>query len=134
MYSGWDRLSTLLKYFAAIAIMIACLGLFGLASFTSEQRTKEIGIRKVLGASAGSIVFIMSKEFTKWVLAACLIALPLAYWAMNNWLQNFAYRIDLGIMTFLLSAVTAVIIALLTVMYQSVKAAVSNPAVSIRYE
>lgn len=96
MYSNWDRLSTLLEYFAFLAIFIACLGLFGLASFTAEQRTKEIGVRKVLGASVMNIMLLMSREFIKLVLLANLIAWPISYLVMNNWLQIFAYRIDIG--------------------------------------
>jgi len=134
MYSGWDRLSTLLKYFAVLAILIACLGLFGLASFTAEQRTKEIGVRKVLGATVASLVMLMSKEFTKWVLVANIIAWPISYFMMKNWLQDFAYRVNIGVWTFVLSAILALLIALLTVLYQSVKAAIANPVNSIRYE
>ena len=133
-YREWERLSTLLKYFAFLAILIACLGLFGLASFTAEQRTKEIGVRKVLGASVISIVLLMSKEFTKWVLIANIIAWPVSYFVMKNWLQGFAYRIDIGIFTFVLSAALALIIALLTVSYQAFKAAMTNPVESLRYE
>lgn len=133
-YRGWERLSTMLKYFAFLAILIACLGLFGLASFTAEQRTKEIGVRKVLGASVVSIVLLMSKEFTKWVLIANIIAWPVSYFVMKNWLQGFAYRIDIGIFTFVLSAALALIIALLTVSYQAFKAAMTNPVESLRYE
>jgi putative ABC transport system permease protein len=134
MYSNWDRVSSLLKYFAVLAIAIACLGLFGLASFMAEQRTKEIGVRKVLGASTGSLMLLMSKDFTKWVLLANVIAWPVSYYAMDKWLEDFAYRIDIGIETFVLSAVFALLIALLTVMYQSVRAATANPVESIKYE
>jgi ABC-type antimicrobial peptide transport system permease subunit len=134
MYSDWEDLSTLLKYFAFLAILIACLGLFGLASFTAEQRTKEIGVRKVLGASVHSIVMLMSKEFTKWVLVANIIACPISYFVMNNWLQSFAYRINIGIETFILSAAMALLIALLTVSYQAFKAARSNPVEALKYE
>lgn len=122
------RLSSLLS------IILACLGLFGLAMFTAEQRTKEIGIRKVLGASVPNIVFFLSKEFTKWVLLANIIAWPTAYFAMNKWLQNFAYRINIGIWTFILSAILALVISLLTVSSQSIKAALADPVKSLRYE
>jgi putative ABC transport system permease protein len=134
MYSGWERISRLLQYFAILAIVIACLGLFGLASFTAELKTKEIGIRKVLGASIGGLVFLMSKEFTKWVLVANLIAWPTSYLIMKEWLNEFAYRINIGFGTFLLAAFLALVIALLTVLFQSIKAATANPVDSIKYE
>jgi len=134
MYQSEMRLSRLFSIFTGITIFIACLGLFGLASFTVEQRTKEIGIRKVLGASIGSIVFILSKEYVKWIVLANVIAWPVAYFAMNHWLNNFAYRTNIGIWTFILSALLALVIALLTVSYQSIKAALANPIESLRYE
>jgi putative ABC transport system permease protein len=105
-----------------------------LASFTAEQRTKEIGIRKALGATVSNIVILLSKEFTKWVLLANIIAWPIAYVAMNRWLQNFAYRINMGLGTFILAALLALIIALLTVGYQAIKTARANPVESLRYE
>jgi putative ABC transport system permease protein len=117
-----------------IAILIGCLGLFGLASFTAVQRTKEIGIRKVLGASVSGIVALLSKEFLKLVLIANLIAWPVAWFAMSKWLENFAYSIDIGVGTFLLAAALALLIALLTVSYQSIKAALANPVKSLRNE
>ena len=120
--------------FSSLAIFVACLGLFGLISFSAEQRTKEIGIRKVLGASISGIVLLISKEFTRWVLAANIIAWPVAYFVMNKWLQNFAYRARIGIEYFVLSALLAFVIALITVSYQSVKAAMANPVDSIKYE
>jgi len=106
----------------------------GLASFIAESRTKEIGIRKVCGASVPGIVVMLSKQFTKWVLLANGIAWPVAYFAMNKWLQNFAYRINIDIMTFFLSGFLVLGIALLTVSFQSIKAATSNPVDSLRYE
>jgi len=120
--------------FACLAIFIACLGLFGLASFTASQRTKEIGIRKVMGASVPRIMFLLSKQFVKWVLIANLIAWPVAYFTMSTWLQNFAYRIDVHIWMFVLSAFVALLIALITVSYQTIKAARTHPANSLRYE
>ncbi len=120
--------------FAVLAIFIACLGLFGLASFSSIQRTKEIGIRKVLGASISGVVILLSKQFCKWVLIANIVALPIAYFSMNRWLQNFAYRTNIGISTFVLAMVIAFAVALITVSYQSVKAALANPVESLRYE
>jgi len=120
--------------FSVLAILVACLGLFGLASFTAEQRTKEIGIRKVLGASVSNIVVLLTKEFSKWVLLANLIAWPIAYFAMLRWLQNFAYRTRIGVWMFFLAAFLALAIALVTVSYQAVRAALANPARSLRYE
>ncbi len=134
MYTDWEELSSLLKWFAFLAILIACLGLFGLASFTAEQRTKEIGVRKVLGASVHSIVMLLSKEFTKWVLVANIIAWPISYLVMNNWLQSFAYRTNMGIWIFVYSGVLALIIALVTVSYQAFKAAWTNPVKALKYE
>jgi putative ABC transport system permease protein len=108
--------------------------LFGLSAFTAERRTKEIGIRKALGASVSGIILMLSKEFTKWVLAANIIAWPIAYYAMNRWLQNFAYRVNISLGIFILAALLAFIIALLTVGYQAVKSARANPINSLRYE
>ncbi|RYZ31855.1 MAG: FtsX-like permease family protein, partial [Sphingobacteriales bacterium] len=113
---------------------IACLGLFGLATFTAEQRTKEIGVRKVLGASVASIVTLLSKDFLKLVCIAILIASPLAWYGMNRWLQDFAYKIDLEWWVFALAGLLAIGIALLTVSFQSIKAALMNPVKSLRSE
>jgi putative ABC transport system permease protein len=134
LYTAEQRMGTVFNCFTLLAIFIACLGLFGLASFMAEQRTKEIGIRKVLGAPVFGIVFMLSREFTKWVLVANIIAWPLAYFAMNRWLQNFAYRINIGISTFLLAAALVFIIALFTVSFQAFKAALLNPVEALRYE
>jgi len=120
--------------FAAFSVFISCLGLFGLAAFMAEQRTKEIGIRRILGASASGIVFLLSKEFTKWVLVANIIAWPVAFYVMNRWLQNFAYRTSMGVGIFILSGLLAFIIAVITVSYQSIKIAITNPVDSLRYE
>jgi putative ABC transport system permease protein len=120
--------------FTILGIFIACLGLFGLASFIAEQRTKEIGIRRVLGATISQVIVLLSKEFTKWVLIANLIAWPVAYFAALKWLQNFAYRTTVGVKIFIFSAALALVIALCTVGYQAVKAAVAHPADSLRYE
>ena len=133
-YRAEQRSGQIVLYFSALAILISCLGLFGLAAFTAEQRTKEIGIRKVLGASAGSIVALLSKEFLKLVLIAIFIASPLAWYAMNRWLQDFAYRIDIGWWVFVLAGLLAVGTALLTVSFQSLKAALMNPVKSLRTE
>jgi putative ABC transport system permease protein len=134
LYRAEERLGQLFGYFTALAIVIGCLGLFGLTSFTAEQRTKEIGIRKVLGASVSSIIMLLVREFTKWVLLAVVIAWPIGYFVMKNWLQNFHYRTSLGFATFMLAAVLALIISLITVSYQSIRAALANPADSLRYE
>jgi len=134
LYRAEESLGQISGAFATLAIFVACLGLFGLAAFTAEQRTKEIGIRKVLGASISGIVLLLSKEFTKLVLVSNLIAWPIAYWAMNRWLQDFAYRIHIGVGTFLLAGVLALIIALLTVSFQAIKAALANPVKALRYE
>jgi putative ABC transport system permease protein len=134
LYRSEQRMGTLFDHFAVLAVVISCLGLFGLASFMAEKRTKEIGIRKVLGASISGIVLMLNKEFTKWVLVANVVAWPVAFYAMSKWLEGFAYRINLDIWIFLLAALVAYAIAVGTVSYQSVKAAVSNPADSLRYE
>jgi len=135
-YRSEQRLQRLFGYFSGLAIFIACLGLFGLASFAAAQRTKEIGIRKVLGASETSLVFLLTKEFTILVLLANIVAWPLAYLVMRNWLQGFAYRIDLNshLGLFLLTAGAALLIAWLTVSFHAVKAALTNPIESLRYE
>ena len=134
MYRSEQRLGKSFIYFTVIAIFIACLGLFGLVSYTAECKTKEIGIRKVLGASASSIVVMHSKEFLKWVILANLVAYPIAYVLINKWLQDFAYKTDIGIWTFILSGTFAFIIAFFTVIYQLLKAANANPVDSLKYE
>jgi putative ABC transport system permease protein len=133
-YFTEKRMARVFGAFAILGIFIACLGLLGLTAFASEQRTKEIGIRKVLGASEMKIFFLLSKEFVRWVLLANLIAWPIAYLGMNKWLQNFAYRTYIGAATFLISGGAALLIATLTVSYQSIKSARTNPADSLRYE
>ena len=134
MYQTEERLEKILTSFAVMAILISCLGLFGLAAYMTEKRTKEVGIRKVLGASIFRLVFLLSNEFSKWVLVANIIAWPLAYYFMNRWLQTFAFRTTIGAGVFLLSGLAALAIALLTVGYQSIKAARANPVDSLRYE
>lgn len=134
LYEREQKQSQLFTIFSLLAIFIGCLGLFGLASFTALQRTKEIGVRKVLGASVPSIVGLLSKEFLKLVLIANLIAWPVAWYAMSQWLEDFAYKINITPLTFILSAILALLIALLTVSYQSVKAALANPVKSLRTE
>ena len=121
-------------FFSLLAIAVGCLGLFGLASFSAERRTKEIGVRKVLGASAPAIAGLLSREFTKGVVAANLVAWPAAYFASKQWLEGFAYRVPVGIVPFVVSAALALAIALLTVSYQAVRAALTDPVRSLRYE
>jgi putative ABC transport system permease protein len=133
-YRNDQRFAALFSVFAGLAILIACLGLFGLASFSARQRTKEIGIRKVLGASVSGIVALLSKEFVKLILLANLIAWPIAYFTMNKWLQDFAYRIEIGWWVFALAGGMALLIALLTVSTQAIKAALANPVEALRYE
>jgi len=134
MYRVETGVSTLVKYFTILVIIISSLGLFGLASFTAEQRMKEFGVRKVLGATVTNLVVLMTNQFTKWVLFACAVAFPLAYFILNKYLENFAYRIDLKVSTFLLAGFLALLIAILTVSYQSIKAAMTNPAQILKYE
>ena len=135
MYRNEERVSRLVSAFAFLAIFIACLGLLGLASFVAEQKTKEVGIRKVLGSSVANIVLMLSRRFFVWVLVANAIGLPVAYYLMTqHWLPEFAYRMQLGPMLFLASAMISIIIAVVTVSYQALRAAVANPADSLRYE
>lgn len=124
----------LMSAFSILSVFIACLGLFGLVAFSAEQRTKETGIRKVLGASSLRIVLAYSKEFTKWVILANTIAWPVAYFVMSKWLENFAYRTSIALWTFVLAAVLALLVALLTVTFQVIRAAIANPVHSLRYE
>jgi len=133
-YQSEQKIGRILGIFAGLTIFVACLGLFGLATFTAEQRRKEIGIRKVLGASVTNIVSLLSQDFLKLVLLANLLAWPLAGWVMHRWLQDFAYRIDLGWWVFALAGVSALLIALLTVGFQALKAALANPVKSLRSE
>jgi len=133
-YFTEQKMGRIFGAFAILAIFIACLGLFGLTTFAAEQRTKEIGIRKVLGASVSRIFVLLSREFVRWVLLANLIAWPIAYFVMNKWLENFSYRIQIGVVAFLISGGIALLIAYLTVSYQSIKSARANPANSLRYE
>ncbi len=133
-YRREERLKNITFYFSFLAIFIGCLGLFGMASFTAEQRTKEIGIRKVLGASVSGIVRLLAKEFLILVVVANLIAWPVAYWAMSRWLQSFAYRASIDPLLFVLSAILALAIALFTVSYQAIRVALFNPVDALRYE
>jgi putative ABC transport system permease protein len=134
LYISEEKISQLLTLFSGLAVFVACLGLFGLASYMAEQRHKEIGIRKVLGADISGILLLLSKDFTKSVLMANVIAWPVAYYAMNKWLQNYAYRISLGLWMFVAAGLLILAISLFTVSYQALKAALANPVDSIRYE
>jgi putative ABC transport system permease protein len=133
-YKAEARLYTLFKIFAALAMLISCLGLWGLSTYAARQRTKEIGIRKVLGASVNAVVVLLSKDFMIMVLIALAIASPLAYYLMSNWLQNFAFHIDIGWNVFAMAGIASLIIALLTVSFQAIKAALANPVESLRNE
>lgn len=134
VYKTDQRTQRLILFSTVLAVLVACLGLFGLAAFIAEQRTKEIGIRKVLGASVFGVLELLAKDFTKWILLANIIAWPLAWLAMNKWLQNFAYRVDLPVWPFVLAGFSALAIAMFTVSIQAVKAALANPVQSLRYE
>jgi putative ABC transport system permease protein len=133
-YNIDERNCQVILSFSALAIFIACLGLLGLASSITQQRTKEIGVRKVVGASILNLLLMLVKDFVKSVLLANLIAWPIAYYFMNEWLQNFAYRIDIGLWMFVLSGGIALVVALLTVSFQAIKAAIANPVESLKYE
>ena len=133
-YLTETRVGVLSRYFAGLAILISCLGLFGLAAFTAQQRRKEIGIRKVVGASVNDITLMLSKDFLKLVMIAILIAFPVAWWAMNHWLQGFAYRINMGAGVFLIAGTSVILITVLTISFQAIKAAIANPVKSLRTE
>jgi putative ABC transport system permease protein len=126
-----SKLSTV---FAVLAIIISCLGLFGLATYTAERRIKEIGISKVLGASIAGITALLSTDFLQLVAIGCLIAFPAAWWIMQNWLQNYEYRVDISLWIFLAAGISAILIALITISFQAIKAAIANPVKSLRTE
>ena len=134
LYASEDEVRTIFSVFSLLAIVIACLGLFGLSAFIAEQRTKEIGVRKVLGASVAGIVVLLSKDFLKLVGLAFVVAMPLVYLALRRWLEDFAYRIEISWWIFLMAGLIALLVALLTVSYQAIKAALANPVRSLRYE
>jgi putative ABC transport system permease protein len=117
-----------------LAIVISCLGLFGLAAFTAERRTKEIGIRKVLGATVSSLTTLLSKDFLVLVGISCIIAFPVAWWMMQNWLRDYDYRINISVWVFIAAALLAIFIALITVSFQAIKAALANPVKNLRTE
>jgi putative ABC transport system permease protein len=134
MYKTEQRLGQLFNFFAILAIFIGCLGLYGLITFSIEQKIKEIGVRKVLGASISQIVYMLSKEIIICIVIANIVALPVSWYWMNKWLQDFAYRININWWAFVLSGGIALVIALATVSFQAVKAALANPVDSLRYE
>ncbi len=134
MYENDERVRTITTVFSILAIFIACLGLFGLVAFVAEQKTKEIGIRKVMGASVMEILILLSKQFTKWVIISSVIASPIAYYFMESWLQDFAYRTEIDWSIFLIAGLIALLIALLTISIQTIKAALANPVKSVKYE
>jgi putative ABC transport system permease protein len=134
MYKADQRTGILFNVFALVAIIISCLGLFGLATYTAQVKTKEIGIRKVLGASVREITVTLSSGFMKMVTIAILIATPLSYWIMNKWLEDFAYRINIGWWVFVVAAMAAMLIALIAISFHSIKAAIANPVKSLRAE
>ena len=133
-YRNIERTGELTRNFTILAVFIACLGLFGLASFMAEQRAKEIGLRKTIGASVFNFILLQMKEFIKCVLIANIIAWPIAYYFMKRWLENFPYHPKLGLDIFIFSLTLTFVLALLTVIYQSIKAATANPVDSLRYE
>jgi putative ABC transport system permease protein len=133
-YISEQRVSLLSRYFAGLAILISCLGLFGLATYNAEVRTKEIGIRKALGASVGNVMMLLSKDFVKLVIIAMLLAFPLSWWAMNSWLAGFAYRVNVGASAFIIAGISIIVFVALTISYQSIKAAIVNPGKSLRTE
>jgi putative ABC transport system permease protein len=134
VYQAELRINKLVKIFTALTIVIACMGLFGLASFMAVQRTKEIGIRKVLGASVGSIVALLSRDFLKLILLANVVAWPIAYYVAGRWLANFAYQINISPWVFGIAGITALAIAFLTISVKAIKAALANPVKSLRSE
>ena len=133
-YSQYEQMGKLLRWFSALAVVVACLGLFGLASFLAEQRRKEIGVRKVLGASEGQVIRLLTREFAKWVLLANLVAWPAAFFAARAWLRKFPYQTNIPPVLFILAGVAALAIAILTVSGQAWKAARNNPAAALKFE
>lgn len=131
-YQQEAQMALLYKIFSALAIFISCLGLYGLVSFMVTQKTREVGIRKVLGAGVNTILILFSKEFTLLIFMAFIIAIPVAYYFMNEWLNNFAYRTAIGISVFVIAAIISILVAWLAVGYKAIKAALANPVKSLR--
>jgi putative ABC transport system permease protein len=134
LYKSEINMRSVLTAFTFLSVLVACLGLFGLAAFTIKQRFREIGIRKVLGASVSGIVQLLSKDFLKLVIIAIIIAVPVGWYVMNKWLEDFAYKTDIGVTVFVIAGVLGILIAFITVAAQAVKAALTNPVNSIRTE
>ena len=134
MYKKEEDLAVLVNIFSILAVVISCMGIFGLSVYQSEQKIKEIGVRKVLGASVSEIVLLLTGSFSKWVLFANIIAWPVSYYLMHRWLQDFAYRIEITWWIFFLSGSIALLIALFTIIFQAIKAATANLTESLRYE
>ena len=133
-YRSEKRLGSIFSIFAALSIFIACLGLFGLSAFMAERRTKEIGVRKVLGASISNVVVLLSKDFLRLTLIAIVIAFPAAWYFMNKWLEDFAYRINITWTIFLMAGLSTLLITLVTISFQAIGAAMANPVKSLRTE
>jgi putative ABC transport system permease protein len=133
-YDEERRLASLLISFCQLTVFVACLGIFGLAAYSTEQRTKEIGIRRILGSSVSGIVMMFTNRYVRWVIVANILAWPAAYFMANRWLQAFAFRTSIGFVPFILAGLMTLAVALLSVIFQTVKAALSNPAESLRYE
>ena len=133
-FSNEERIGNLARFFAILAIFISCLGLFGLSSFVAEQRTKEIGVRKVLGATVFNLWKMLSKDFVALVIVSCLIAIPIAWYFLNRWLQNYNYRTQISWWIFAAAGAGALVITLLTVSFQAIKAAIANPVEALRSE
>jgi ABC-type antimicrobial peptide transport system permease subunit len=133
-YDSETRISALSKYFAGLAIVISCLGLFGLAAFTAQKRRKEIGVRKVIGATVVNITTMLSKDFLRLIFISLALALPVSWWLMSNWLQGFAYRISLTPYVFVIAGISVILVTLFTISFQSIKAATANPVKSLRTE
>ena len=134
MYRSEQRVGKIFNYFSILAIVISCLGLFGLSTFMIERRNREVAIRKVIGATVPNLILLNFKEFIGWILIANLFAWPVAWFIMKKWLHVFAYHVNIGILVFIFPAILVLSIALMTVSYQSIKAALANPVESLRYE
>jgi putative ABC transport system permease protein len=133
-YKAEQRTSSIVKIASGLSIFIACMGLFGLATLAVTRRTKEIGIRKVLGANVSGIVGLLSKDFAKLIIIAAVIAFPLAWWFMNDWLKDFAFRVNISWWVFIVAGASALLIALITISFQAIRAALANPVKSLRTE
>jgi putative ABC transport system permease protein len=134
LYQNDNRAGRIVSVFSVLAIFVSCLGLFGLAAYVTEQRTKEVGVRKILGARLSSVVWLHTRQFVKWVAVGNLVAWPVGYWLMGRWLRGFAMRTSLDAGIFLLSGLAALVVAVVTVSYQVLRAATANPADALRYE